>query len=146
MPSSLFSTVLGVTAAGVLLYAMHEAMQDQTFFMINSLQDKTDAVKRVGQVDKATGKRTEPNLASAFQPPQPSFWEEHHITKAIQTMQGASVSARVPVTAEEPAMSVMGAVRALAPRAVDAQPHVGILHRRYGDANTHYIGQGASLR
>lgn len=42
--------------------------------------------------------------------------------------------------------SVREALGSLAPHAPDAQPKRGILHRVYGDANTHYMGQGASLR
>jgi len=48
-----------------------------------------------------------------------------------------------PFTSAEP---VREALQSLAPHAPDAQPNFGILHRVYGDANTHYMGQGASLR
>ena len=44
------------------------------------------------------------------------------------------------------AQSVRDALSALAPHAPDAQPKFGILHRVCGDENTHYMGQGASLR
>lgn len=42
--------------------------------------------------------------------------------------------------------AMLDALHSLAPHAKDAQPKIGILNRTYGDANTHYLGQGASLR
>lgn len=38
------------------------------------------------------------------------------------------------------------ALNSLAPTATVAMPKIGILNRTYGDAHTHYLGQGASLR
>ena len=38
------------------------------------------------------------------------------------------------------------ALHSLAPHAEDARPKIGILWRKCGDENTHYLGQGASLR
>ena len=43
-------------------------------------------------------------------------------------------------------VSIREALASLAPHAPDAQPKIGILNRTYGDAHTHYLGQGASLR
>ena len=43
-------------------------------------------------------------------------------------------------------LAVLDALHSLVPHAPDAQPKIGILHRKYGDENTHYLGQGASLR
>lgn len=57
---------------------------------------------------------------------------------------GATPRAEAP-EAPAAAPSVSEALAALAPRAPDAQPF-GVLHRTYGDANTRYLGQGASLR
>lgn len=54
---------------------------------------------------------------------------------------GGAAGAAAPAAAP----SVSEALAALAPRAPDAQPF-GVLHRTYGDANTRYLGQGASLR
>ena len=54
-----------------------------------------------------------------------------------------------PASEPEPANeapSMFAALPSLAPHAPDAEPKIGILHRTYGDANTHYLGQGASLR
>lgn len=55
-------------------------------------------------------------------------------------------TAKGPVPSISSVGSVREALESLAPRAPDAQPQFGILHRVYGDANTHYMGQGASLR
>lgn len=53
---------------------------------------------------------------------------------------------RVERAADGTASAMIDALHSLAPHAPDAQPKIGILNRTYGDANTHYLGQGASLR
>lgn len=61
------------------------------------------------------------------------------------TPRAAAGAAGAAGAAPAAAPSVSEALAALAPRAPDAQPF-GVLHRTYGDANTRYLGQGASLR
>lgn len=76
MPYSAIPTVLGVGAAGVLLYAVSAAFKDQTRFMVATMDSDVDAFDRANEFDKATGERRVPTLASAYQPAKPSFWEE----------------------------------------------------------------------
>jgi len=47
---------------------------------------------------------------------------------------------------EQNTSGVLDALHSLAPHAEDARPKIGILWRKCGDENTHYLGQGASLR
>lgn len=76
MPYSALPTVLGVGAAGALLYAVNAAFKDQTQYMIATLQNGADAFDRANEFDKATGERRAAVPPSAFQPPKPTFWEE----------------------------------------------------------------------
>lgn len=78
---------------------------------------------------------------------------QHHLSQAVHAMQSFDLADRVPRSpshgtgpAAPDTYSVRDALASLAPHAPDARPRVGILHRTYGDANTHYLGQGASLR
>ena len=150
---SMLSTVGGTLVAGALVYMVHASMRDQTQFMVTSMHAEADGLAEANDYDKSTGRRSHNATRSSFHPGPPSFWDEvkarwnSHLT---ETLQGASMPAAPTqqrgAAAPSDAPSVRDALAALAPHAPDAQPKFGIRHRVFGDPNTHYVGQGVSLR
>ena len=76
LPSlSLLSTASGALVAGVLVYAVHESMKDQTRYMVSTMHQKADALGAADtEFDPTNGQRRPP--ASAYHPRLPTFWEE----------------------------------------------------------------------
>lgn len=77
--------------------------------------------------------------------------DESQAARALQRALNTDVLGSTPRSTSstgstDSAGGVFDALQALAPRASDAKPAFGILHRTYGDENTHYAGQGVSLR
>ncbi|WFD36167.1 hypothetical protein MCUN1_003043 [Malassezia cuniculi] len=164
MTSQLLSPLAGVVVAGIFAYAVHEAMTDQTRAMLSSLQARSAVLQRVDAYDPETSQpRT--FVPSSYVPQRPTYWEEIHARWSVRILcadesQAAGVLQRVLDTdflgttprnstgsrSSSSDGSVADAFQALAPRAADAAPAFGILHRRYGDENTRYAGQGVSLR
>ncbi|WFD31514.1 hypothetical protein MSPP1_002552 [Malassezia sp. CBS 17886] len=158
--SSVLSPVAGVLVAGLLVYTVNEALVDQTRFMLVTMRSRAAALGRAEDYEIATGKRGDPVYASAYQPPPPTYWEEikgrwnqHHLTNALCWLRHAAPLRDVHLTRADVSTgdaatqgTVLQALRALAPHTKDAVPKRGIFSDVYGDAHTHYLGQGASLR
>lgn len=162
---STISSVGGALVAGLLVYTVHASMRDQTHFMVSELNARAAAFEHASD-DAASGARRAYVRPSSFHPGEPTFAEEikarwnvrrdahppqHYLTKGMNALHRVDPIEAVARPAQgapafEPVESVRDALRVLAPNAADAQPKIGILHRHYGDANTHYLGQGASLR
>ncbi|WFD42379.1 hypothetical protein MPSI1_001021 [Malassezia psittaci] len=166
MPYSTIPTILGVSAAGVLLYATNAAFKDQTQFMVAKMDRDVDAFDQVSDFDKTTGKRMLVSPRSVYQPLKPTYWEEvqgrwnvclslltqRYVVDIMHTLRNANPlgntdrSEHHQFVSDETQTAMLEALHTLAPHAPDAQPKIGILHRKYGDENTHYMGQGVSLR
>jgi hypothetical protein len=73
--STVLSTLGGALVGGVLLYAVHEAMQDQTRYMVTTLHSRVEGLEHAGEFDRVTGKR-HAVLASDFQPGPPTYLQE----------------------------------------------------------------------
>ncbi|WFC98296.1 hypothetical protein MYAM1_001021 [Malassezia yamatoensis] len=158
MPYSTIPTILGVSAAGVLLYATNAAFKDQTQFLVAKMDRDVDSFDQVSDFDKNTGKRNLISPRSVYQPLKPTYWEEvqgrwnRYVVDIMHTLQDANPlgntnrSEQHQYVSDETQTAMLEALHTLAPHAPDAQPKIGILHRNYGDENTHYMGQGVSLR
>ncbi|KAL4401793.1 hypothetical protein ACI68E_001441 [Malassezia pachydermatis] len=153
---SLITSATGALVAGTIVYAVHASMRDQTHFMVAEMRAKTEGLEKAEDFDKTSGRRIVRAPVSAYNPGMPTFWEEmksrwnHYLTKAVYKVHSLDpMDAMGPAhghTANSTGESIRDALESLAPHALDAQPKFGILHRRFGDENTHYMGQGASLR
>jgi len=74
-PLSLLSTASGALVAGVLVYAVHESMKDQTRYMVTTMHQKADALGAADtDFDPASGQRRPP--PSSYHPRLPTYWEE----------------------------------------------------------------------
>lgn len=150
---SMLSTVGGALVAGALVYMVHASMRDQTHFMVTTMHAEADGLAEADDYDKSTGQRSHNATRSSFHPGPPSFWDEVKArwnSRLAQTLNGASMPAAPTqqrgASAPSDMHSIRDALAALAPHAPDAQPKFGIRHRVYGDPDTHYVGQGVSLR